>query len=197
MTDAHRAAAPRLLTLPGWHGSGPAHWQGRWEALHGCQRVEQHDWERPLRGDWTARLQEVIVDDARPALLVAHSLGCVLAAWWAAHSPSAARVAGALLVAPPDVERDDLRARLHGWAPMPRARLPFPSLVVASSDDSFADPARACQWAAGWGSDFVKLGPRGHLNAESALGDWDEGWALLRALAGSAIPIAADAGRAP
>ena len=39
-----------VLTLPGWQGSGPEHWQSRWEALHGFIRVEQHDWMRPLRG---------------------------------------------------------------------------------------------------------------------------------------------------
>ena len=55
------APEPRVLTLPGWQGSGPGHWQSRWEALHGCIRVEQHDWDRPLRGDWTARLQDVVL----------------------------------------------------------------------------------------------------------------------------------------
>jgi predicted alpha/beta hydrolase family esterase len=57
-------------------------------------------------------------------------------AWWAAHSRSA-RVAGALLVAPPDIERADNRAQIPGWAP-PRQRLPFASAVVASSDDPSA-----------------------------------------------------------
>ena len=104
-----QAASPIVLVLPGWQGSGPAHWQSRWEARHGHQRVEQHDWMRPLRGDWTARLEEVILAQPRPVLLAAHSLGCILTAWWAAHSRHTQRVAGALLVAPPDIERDDNR----------------------------------------------------------------------------------------
>ena len=58
-----------ILTLPGWQNSGPQHWQSRWEALYGYQRVEQHDWRRPLRGDWTARLQEVVVDSPAPVVL--------------------------------------------------------------------------------------------------------------------------------
>ena len=74
-------ASPHVLTLPGWLGSGPGHWQNRWEVLHGCTRVEQHDWQRPLRGDWTARLQEVLLAQPAPVLLAAHSLGCLLAAW--------------------------------------------------------------------------------------------------------------------
>mgnify|MGYP003605898891 FL=1 len=72
--------APVVLTLPGLQGSGPDHWQSRWEALHGYTRVEQHDWMRPLRGDWTARLDEVVQQQDRPVLLAAHSLGCLLTA---------------------------------------------------------------------------------------------------------------------
>ena len=72
-----------VLILPGWQNSGPLHWQSRWEAAHGFQRVEQHDWLRPLRGDWTARLEEVLLGLNEPAVLVAHSLGCLLVAAWA------------------------------------------------------------------------------------------------------------------
>ena len=67
-----------VLILPGWQSSGPLHWQSRWEALHGYQRVEQHDWLRPLRGDWIARLEEVLLARAVPVWLVGHSLGCLL-----------------------------------------------------------------------------------------------------------------------
>ena len=171
-----------VLLLPGWQNSGPDHWQSRWEALHGYQRVEQHDWMRPLRGDWSARLDEVILGCEGPVVLVAHSLGCILAAAWASHSRQTDRVRAAMLVAVPDVERDDLRQVLPGWAPVPRARLPFRSLVLASSDDPYGSPERAAHWAADWGADFSGVGPRGHINAESGLGDWPEGHALLTAL---------------
>jgi uncharacterized protein len=54
------------LILPGWQNSGPLHWQSLWQAAHGTPttfvRVEQHDWQRPLRGDWCARLEEVVVN---------------------------------------------------------------------------------------------------------------------------------------
>lgn len=183
------APEPRVLTLPGWQGSGPGHWQSRWEALHGCTRVEQHNWDRPLRGDWTARLQDVVLAQPpeRPLLLAAHSLGCLLAAWWAAHSPAAARVAGALLVAPPEIERADLRQQIPGWAPPARARLPFRSLVVASSDDPFGRLPYAEQLADDWGAALHVVGARGHINADSGLGDWAEGHALLLELGGSQI----------
>ncbi len=127
-----------VLILPGWQSSGPLHWQSRWEALHGYRRVEQHDWLRPLRGDWIARLEEVLLARAVPVWLVSHSLGCLLVAAWAAHSRQTARVAGALLVAPADPELPALRPLLRSWAPVQQTRLPFPALLLGSSNDPTA-----------------------------------------------------------
>ncbi len=179
------AAEPRVLLLPGWLDSDAAHWQTRWEALHGDHRVQQDDWQWPRRGDWMARLDEALLGSAEsdpPALLVAHSLGCLLVAAWAAHSQHTARVRGALLVAPPDAEREDMPPNLFNWRPIVRARLPFPSLVVISSDDPYCDPLRAQQFARDWGAEIFDAGPRGHLNGESGLGDWLQGRALLQTL---------------
>ena len=122
--------ALRVLLLPGWLDSGPTHWQTRWQALHGFDRVQQADWQWPRRGDWMARLDEVLLADDRPAVLAAHSLGCLLVAAWAAHSQHTARVTGALLVAPPDVERDDLAPQLWPWRPIARRPLGRPSLAL-------------------------------------------------------------------
>jgi len=174
----------RYLLLPGWLDSGTSHWQSRWEALHGAERVQQDDWLWPRRGDWMARLDEVIQADDRPAVLIAHSLGCHLTAAWAAHSQHCTRVRAALLVAPPDTERDDIPPNLFNWRPIVRDRLPFASLAVISADDPFAAPARAAALAADWGSAVHAIGARGHINGESGLGDWQAGWALLRSLLG-------------
>ena len=175
-----------VLILPGWQNSGPDHWQSRWEARYGYTRVEQHDWQRPLRGDWIARLEEVLLGLDGPAVLVAHSLGCIHTAAWAAHSQNTHRVKAALLVAPPDVERDDIRQMLPSWSPIPRQRLPFASVLITSHDDPFCTAARAESFASAWGSQFVPAGPRGHLNADSGLGDWPEARAqLLRLMAKS------------
>ncbi len=174
--------APRVLLLPGWQDSGPTHWQSRWEALHGYRRVQQDDWLWPRRGDWMARLDEALLDDDAPAVLVAHSLGCHLVAAWAAHSQHTARVRAALLVAPPDPERDDTPPQLYNWRPIVRQRLPFASLLVASSDDPYCLPSRAAGLAADWGSAWWLLGAHGHVNGESQLGDWAEGQALLHSL---------------
>lgn len=172
-----------VLLLPGWQNSGPGHWQTEWERLHGDLRVQQHDWMRPLRGDWSARLEEVVADAPGPVLLAAHSLGCILTAWWAAHTRHAHKVRGALLVAPGDVERPDLAAQITGWAPIARQPLPFPAVLLGSRNDPYCSLARAQALAGDWGARFIDYGERGHINAESELGAWPEGRALLQSLA--------------
>lgn len=172
-----------VLLLPGWQNSGPGHWQTEWERLHGDLRVEQHDWMRPLRGDWSARLDEVVADAPGPVVLAAHSLGCILTAWWAAHTRHAHKVRGALLVAPGDVERPDLAAQIPGWAPIARQALPFPAVLVGSRNDPYCSFERAQAMAADWGARCIDYGERGHINAESGLGTWPEGRAMLQSLA--------------
>ena len=124
-----------VLVLPGWQNSGPEHWQSRWESSHGYVRVQQHDWMRPLRGDWMAQLEEAVLAATGPVVLVAHSLGCMLTAAWAAHSQNTHRVVGALLVAPGDPEREELRAVLKSWSPVGMQRLPFKGVLLGSQND--------------------------------------------------------------
>lgn len=181
VTDS--STTPRVLLLPGWHNSDAEHWQSRWEQRHGYVRVQQHDWQRPLRGDWSIQLQEAVLDSDRAVVLVAHSLGCMLAAWWAAHSPLAQhKVKAALLVAPADPAQAPLRTALPGWLPVMQQRLPFPSIVVGSQNDPYCTQAHAQQLAQAWGAAWVDLGPAGHINTDSGLGDWDAGHALLQQL---------------
>lgn len=168
-----------VLILPGWQNSGPIHWQSRWEALHGYRRVDQHDWMTPRRGDWMARLDEVVGDADGPVALVAHSLGCILTAAWAAHSRHTARVAGALLVAPGDPAPEPICHQLPGWAPVVRQRLPFPAVLVGSRNDPYCTAERAQGFAADWGARYIDLGDAGHINADTGLGDWPEGHAWL------------------
>ena len=171
-----------ILILPGWQNSGPEHWQSLWERDLGYQRVEQHDWMRPLRGDWISRLEDVLLSCDESAVLVAHSLGCILTAWWAAHSPAAAKVRGALLVAPGDVERPDLAEHIPGWSPIMLQKLPFPAILVGSQNDPYCSAERAKLLADSWGARWVDQGNCGHINAESGLGDWPLGQSLLAEL---------------
>jgi uncharacterized protein len=172
---------PHVFILPGLQGSGPDHWQSRWEVLYGFERVQQHDWHRPLRGDWLAQLEEAVLR-TKPGILVAHGLACMQVAAWASFSRHAAHVPAALLVAPVDVEQTALRAQLPSWAPVVRQGLPFRSCVVFSENDVFCAPDRARAWARDWGAECVSAGAAGHLNADSGLGDWPWGLALLHKL---------------
>jgi predicted alpha/beta hydrolase family esterase len=171
-----------VLILPGWRDSGPQHWQSLWQVQFGYQRVEQHDWLRPLRGDWIARLEDVVLGTHEPAVLVAHSLGCMLVAAWAVHSRNTHRVKGALLVAPGDVECEALQPVLGTWSPIARLTLPFKSTLVASHDDPNCSIKRAQGFAAAWGASLVDVGNAGHVNADSGMGDWPKGRALLEEL---------------
>ena len=171
----------KVLLLPGWLNSDALHWQSRWERLYGYERVIQHDWETPLRGDWITRLEDVVL--AQPAdqrlVFAAHSLGCHLVAAWAQVSQSTSRVLGALLVAPPDLTRADLPAQLHSWRQGVFKRLPFAATCVISSDDPFGSEDACLASAASWGANCVRIGAKGHINADSDLGDWPAGHELL------------------
>lgn len=183
VTTLSTSSAPTtVLLLPGWQNSGPDHWQSRWETLHGFTRVEQSDWMRPLRGDWMMQLEEAVLATEGPIVLVAHSLGCQLTAAWAAHSQNTHRVQGALLVAPGDPDREELRAVLKSWSPVVRKRLPFQSILLASDNDPYCDLEVAQAYARDWGSTWVGYGQRGHINAESGLGDWADGLSYLEPL---------------
>ncbi len=87
-------------------------------------------------------------------VLAAHSLGCCTVAHLARDAAPAelARVRGALLVAPSDVEAPSYPAGTKGFAPMPLARLPFASIVVGSSNDEYVAPERARFFAGSWGA---------------------------------------------
>lgn len=185
-----------VLLLPGWLGSDASHWQSRWEQTHGYRRVEQDDWLWPRRGDWMARLEEMLLPLDAPATLVAHSLGCLLVAAWAAHSRWTARVHAALLVAPPDTERDDAPVQLHGWRPIVRTRLPFAATAVVSTDDPYCRFDRAAALAHDWGASLFVAGARGHLNGDAGLDDWPQGHDLLLSLSQGARAPAEPASQA-
>lgn len=172
----------RYLIVPGWHGSADAHWQSHWQrTLPNSTRVAQHNWLTPLRADWVAELERCIASDPRPVVLVAHSLGCITVAHWAAQAPLALlqRVRGALLVAPADVERSNCPEALRNFAPIPRQPLPFASQLIGSDNDTAASAARAVELGQDWGSEVAILAGAGHINVNSGHHQWEQGFAYL------------------
>ena len=184
---APASGSPGIATLvvPGLHGSGPDHWQSLWCAREeACRRVDLGAWDQPIRELWVSRLDRAIARERQPVVLAAHSLGCLAVAWWAAEAsaPRLAKVSGALLVAPPDVDAPDADPRLRSFAPAPLLPLPFASLLIASRNDRYARFDRLAALAERWGAGLVDAGSIGHINADSGVGDWPEGRALLRAM---------------
>jgi predicted alpha/beta hydrolase family esterase len=193
---------PAILTVAGADGSAPDHWLSLWQtALPDCRHVELGSGTEPRRDSWVAELDRAIDAVQGPVVLVAHGLGCLAVAWWAKlrwRHAVRRKLLGAMLVAPPCGRGEDTAAgggadpARHDFAPLPRATLPFPSLLVASRDDPFAGFDAAEALALTWGSQFVDAGAAGHLDAQSGLGIWEEGVSLCESL----ITSVADARRA-
>lgn len=177
-----RTESIRYLIVPGWQGSSSEHWQHHWHVtLPHSDWLEQADWMTPHRDDWLAALHHAIERSSQPTVIIAHSLGCITVAHWAAKAPAhlLQRVRGALLVAPADVERPNRPAALANFAPVPRNVLPFPSQVVASDNDPAVTVARALDMARDWGAEAGVLTGAGHINVKSGHCRWEQGFAYL------------------
>lgn len=177
-----RSQSIRYLILPGWQGSPDNHWQSHWlRSLPNATRVEQADWDHPDPASWVAALERAVSAASTSVILIAHSLGCVTVARWAAQAPLASlrQVRGALLVAPADVERSGCPEALQGFAPISRDLLPFPSQLVGSDNDPAATAARALQLARDWGAQAAVLSGAGHINVKSGHQRWEQGFAYL------------------
>ena len=192
--------SPVVLTVPGLNNSGEGHWPTLWEDQRGdCQRVDLGRWASPNRNAWVTRLDAAIRQIDGPVVLAAHSLGCITVAWWGALQNQAYGwpVTGALLVAPPDCDRAETPDMIGNFGLVPRSPLPFPSILVASRDDPYIFFERAHSMGKYWGSRFVDAGHRGHINAQSGLGDWAFGQSLLDELVGDAHSLALSTDAAP
>ncbi|QIO36376.1 RBBP9/YdeN family alpha/beta hydrolase [Bradyrhizobium sp. 1(2017)] len=168
------------ITLPGLGGSGDTHWQTIWERDDArFVRFQPASWDQPDLDDWEQSLERAVRSCATPPVLVAHSLACLLVAHWAARFPSS--IAGAFLVAVPDPDGANFPMEAAAFKTVPDRALPFPSLVIASTDDPYGDIRATRQRASAWRSGLIVLGALGHINASSRLGDWPQGRALLQA----------------
>ena len=171
------------LIIPGVGNSSPNHWQSLWEREfpEEFQRIQQDEWESPVCDDWIATIEaEVRKNNPDDVVLIAHSLGCTAVAQWAKKFGT--KIKGAFLVAPSDVEAQSYTFDTKGFAPIPLESLPFESLVVASTNDEYVSIERAKQFSEAWGSEFVNVGEKEHINASAGFGEWNEGLELLKRL---------------
>ena len=145
-------AQPTILTVPGLGGSGPSHWQSLWESARpDTVRVELGMWNTPHRNAWVTKLDQAISAAQAPVILAAHSLGCLAVAWWAelTRQPYGWPVAGALLVAPADVDRPDAQDDLKAFRPSPTAPLHLEHRIVGHRLARLVDLAVAEKHEAG------------------------------------------------
>ncbi|MDX2155643.1 MAG: alpha/beta hydrolase [Hyphomicrobiaceae bacterium] len=164
-----------ILIVPGWSGSGPDHWQSRWERqLSTARRIEQVERNEPRCDDWVAGIAAAVATASRPPVIVAHGFGVI--ATVAAATRIADRLAGAFLVAPADPEGGGVCPAIGGgFSPVPMQALPFPTKLVGSSTDPYCSVERAQAMGAAWGADVSIIAGAGHINSESGHGPWPEG----------------------
>ena len=173
---------PVILNHPGLGNSGPDHWQSQWERRRPeILRIQQRDWDTPVCNEWISMLDQYIMrSDPGNVVFVGHSLACTTLAYWFMRYQRTLK--GALLVAPSDTEAHTYPPGTSGFTPVPMIRLPFPSIVVGSTDDYYVSVSRATAFAAAWGSRLITLPDAGHINVASGFGPWESGMAFLQEL---------------
>lgn len=174
---------PHLLIIPGLGDSGEKHWQNFWlQKFSNSTKVIQDNWDKPQLEEWLIRLDENIQQIKEPTVLVAHSLAVSLVMHWVSKNNNP-NIIGALLVAPADVNSPEHTPEfLRHFAPIPTKVVPFPSIVIGTENDTYISLERAKELASYWGSDFINIGQKGHINSESNLGYWEEGQGFLQQL---------------
>lgn len=172
----------QTLVIPGLNGSSDEHWQRHWVREQvSASVVEQENWTCPVLAHWQAKLDEAL-SNTDGAFLVAHSLGCLLAASYASRR-GAGLIRGALLVAPCSLETTlGMHPCIIEFGAEPLDRLPFPSLVVGSLNDPYMSVPQLERHVKAWGSDLVTIGFCGHINVASGFGRWPEGYEFFERL---------------
>lgn len=182
--------SPTIVIVPGLRDHVADHWQTLLaEQLPGSVTVPRLATDKLSCPAWVEQIERTLAAVKGPVVLVAHSGGVMMVVHWARRHLRP--VQGALLATPADLETplppgyptlSDLRR--NGWLPVPRSRLPFPSVVAASSNDPLASHERVAGYAADWGARLVAIGAVGHLNPAAGYGDWPPAHELIRELGG-------------
>ncbi|WP_203770446.1 RBBP9/YdeN family alpha/beta hydrolase [Actinoplanes nipponensis] len=171
----------RHLLVPGRGIPRPEHWLRRWAGAHPGWRWAPRPPGPPfVLEERVAALHAAVRADDEPAVLIAHSAGCLAVAAWAGRHTGPVR--GALLVTPPFLDPgripgpDDPPDLAFGVAP--RDELPFRTTLVASRTDPYTTFAQFERYASGLGRGAGRRRRRGPPR--------DREW--LRSLAGRGTP---------
>ena len=170
------------LIVPGYGNSGPEHWQTHFEnTLPNCTRINQENWDEPVMNDWVKNIDYAVRQfDPETVVLISHSMGGIAIAHWAKQHTL--KIKGAMIVAPPDLENPFLDLPIENFTPIPTSKLPFPSILVASTNDHWASKEKSIEFAENWGSKLHFIGDAGHINSDSGHSTWTEGLELLKSV---------------
>ncbi len=172
----------KYFTIPGYGGSGNDHWQTYFDTkIDNCKRIQQDSWDHPVLEDWVDRINETLQDEnLAEVIVITHSLGGIAFLEWVKKYKK--KIKGAFLVAPPDIENPYEDLGLGKSVSIPQFKLPFPSIVVCSSNDHWMNIERSRYFANVWGSELSILDNAGHINGVSGYGEWNEGIEILKKL---------------
>ena len=173
----------KYYLVPGFNGSDEYQWQTFWaRSLINAKIIAQDNWgEGAVRDDWTKKIEnELQAEDFSKIVLIGHSLGVATIIHWAKSFGH--KIRGALLVAPTNVDELAKPISISGFSPMPMEKLPFPSIIVASTNDDWVSIEKAAEYCKAWGSKMEVIGPMGHINSDSRLGEWPRGREILATL---------------
>ena len=171
------------VNIPGLHNSDENHWQSHFERSQPSDfiRINQLNWDEPDCETWITKIEEDLKDfNHSELILIGHSIGCMAILKW--FEKYGHIIKGALLVAPSDSERDSYPDYITGFSPIPNIKLPFPSIVVASTNDHVTEIRRSEQFASLWGSELTIVENAGHIEPKSGFGEWPKGLDLLNEL---------------
>lgn len=178
--------AATVLIVPGLRDHVADHWQTLLAArLPRVRTVPPLEHDKLSCGARVEAIERTLAGIEGPVIIVAHSAGTMMVAHWARQATRP--ILGALLATPSDMETpmpagyptvEQLAG--NGWLPIPLRKLPFPSIVAASSNDPLSQLDRSRTFAEAWGSRFVELGAVGHLNPASGHGEWPRAMELIR-----------------
>jgi hypothetical protein len=175
---------PRLVTVPGLHGSEGAHWQTWLERQFARSlRVDQANWDAPDLALWAKSLRDLLARERGPFVLAAHSFGCLATAHALQQGGLASDVIGVLFVAPAS-------PRKFAFAgPFDARRIGVPSILIGSETDPWMTLADARELAQRLGSAFVNLGDAGHINTAAGFGPWPRAKYFVDTLVHCAAPL--------
>lgn len=181
-------STPALLFVPGLRDHVEDHWQTLFaRKVPGSRIVPPLEADKLSRDARVEALQAALSSIDGPVVLVAHSAGVMITVHWA--QKYSRPIHGALLAAPADLENPMPQGypqaetlAEHGWLPIPRKPLPFPSIAAASTNDPLGKYERIERMALDWGSRLVNVGAVGHLNPAAGYGEWPRGEELVREL---------------